>query len=335
MSPPFLAQELLDHIADYLHDDRESLQGCSLVSKSWVSRTRKHLFAYVTFRTGENLQLWKHMFPDPLSSPGHHTRFLCISSVYAVLEDKGASWIQAFSNVHSFKVYTGEKNLDIPGVIPFISLVPFHGFSAALESLTIGIHDLPCEEVLEFILSFPLLKDLDVIRLGDQGEDLEEDQMNLQIPSAFPPLSGTLDLTAVRDNLLDFSVNKLLKLPNGIHFKRLRLWHRDIGDASERNVAAIRDLIDQCSPTLKDLCICFDGGVMQHLSTVTFLRLVSLLRDLKLGGWKCKQLFPRSLHGKIPGIFDTPSMGIECWVGHQNSQNCPQQSQNYQDQSCV
>ncbi|KAF9645264.1 hypothetical protein BDM02DRAFT_3073690, partial [Thelephora ganbajun] len=44
-----LPPEILDYIVDLLHDEPETLKQCCLVSKSWVSRTRKHLFANVEF----------------------------------------------------------------------------------------------------------------------------------------------------------------------------------------------------------------------------------------------------------------------------------------------
>src|ERR1700753_246461 len=50
MSGPRLPAELLDHIADLLRD-RETLESCCLVSKSWIPRARKHLFACVAFHT--------------------------------------------------------------------------------------------------------------------------------------------------------------------------------------------------------------------------------------------------------------------------------------------
>ena len=39
-----LAQELVDHTIDFLHDDPTTLLQVSLVSRAWVSRTRTHLF---------------------------------------------------------------------------------------------------------------------------------------------------------------------------------------------------------------------------------------------------------------------------------------------------
>lgn len=45
-----LAQELLDHIIDYLHDDTQALCQCSLVRTSWARSTQAHLFRDIRIR---------------------------------------------------------------------------------------------------------------------------------------------------------------------------------------------------------------------------------------------------------------------------------------------
>ena len=57
----YLAQELVDYIIDFLHDDPITLRQVSLVSRSWAGRTRIHL--------GETLKITR---PIPLSSNTSH-----------------------------------------------------------------------------------------------------------------------------------------------------------------------------------------------------------------------------------------------------------------------
>jgi len=72
-----LPPEILDLTVDHLHDEPIALKACCLVSKSWVPRTREHLFARVEFRGTElPVERWKKNFPDPSNSPVHHTRTL-------------------------------------------------------------------------------------------------------------------------------------------------------------------------------------------------------------------------------------------------------------------
>ena len=58
----YLPPEILDYIIDLLYDEVETLGECCLVSKSWVPRTRKHLFAEVAFQAAAELELWKKTF---------------------------------------------------------------------------------------------------------------------------------------------------------------------------------------------------------------------------------------------------------------------------------
>ena len=43
-SAPRFPPELVDQTIDYLHEDKESLKACSLVSRQWLNTTRHHLF---------------------------------------------------------------------------------------------------------------------------------------------------------------------------------------------------------------------------------------------------------------------------------------------------
>ena len=68
---PYLPLETLDYIVDLLHDESPALKECCLVSKSWIPRTRRHLFAHIRFYSADNLKSWKKTFPDPtiISTP--------------------------------------------------------------------------------------------------------------------------------------------------------------------------------------------------------------------------------------------------------------------------
>ena len=60
---PDLPPELLDHIVDFLHDNQTALRNCCLVSKSWIPRARKYLFAAIEFHREETLKSWRETFP--------------------------------------------------------------------------------------------------------------------------------------------------------------------------------------------------------------------------------------------------------------------------------
>jgi len=107
MSNLRLPTEILDHVVDLLRDTENALRNCCLVSKSWIPRTRKHLFTDVDFLTEKQLESWKEAFPDPSTSPAHHTKALFIACPcirVAVADAKAGGWIRGFSCVVHLKV---------------------------------------------------------------------------------------------------------------------------------------------------------------------------------------------------------------------------------------
>src|ERR1700753_2421214 len=127
MPNPHLPAELLDDIVDLIHDARNALKSCCLVSKSWIPRTRKHLFANVAFHSCEELQSWKNRFPDPSTSPACYARSLFINfraQVITAVDVEQSGWITTFSRVVRLKV--GTWNVDVDELT---CLTPLHGFS--------------------------------------------------------------------------------------------------------------------------------------------------------------------------------------------------------------
>ena len=111
MSDPSLPPEVTDYIIDLLHDEPDVLKQCCLVSKSWVSRSRKYRFHRVRFTTDADLKNWKGMFPDPVGSPGNLTHSLWVICPTAfTAEVKGSGWIGAtFLNVVRLDLNTGTQ----------------------------------------------------------------------------------------------------------------------------------------------------------------------------------------------------------------------------------
>ena len=141
MSNPHLPSETLDCIVDNLHNQSKTLQNYSLVAKSWVPRTRQHLFADVKFSSSKDLRSWKKTFLDPSNSPAYYTRTLLVGrpqDVTAADAEEGG-WIRTFSCVVYLVVDTGLHTLDDSGV----SLVPFHAFSPVLKSLRVSSAKIP------------------------------------------------------------------------------------------------------------------------------------------------------------------------------------------------
>ena len=191
MSTPRLPPETLDHTVGFLRNHPHTLKQCCLVSKSWVPRTRKHLFAEVRFSSGDRLKSWKSAFTDPASPPGYHTHTL---SVCRTLEDAGdSSWLAGFPHVERLEfAFSVRSPIDIP-------FAAFHQFSSSVKSLTVTPfvwYSHP--HFFNLIYSLPFLEDLEF-----RGWDTPATQDELGGPQTAvssltsPALTGTLSLRMV------------------------------------------------------------------------------------------------------------------------------------------
>jgi hypothetical protein len=227
-----LPPENLDHIVDHLHDDPTTLKACCVVSKSWIHRTRTHLFASVEFCAPKfPIERWKKTFPDPSNSPAHHTRHLYIHGYSAYNIRAVHGWIRAF---HSL------VHLQLGGHIWTYrgSLVPFDGLSPTLRSL-----HLKCDspEVFDLICSFPLLEHLALVP-PSLGSEI------WNIPPTSPKLTGSLSLRGLRG--ICHSARRLLSLPNGLHFTKITV-------ALDEGTQSVIELVSRCSDTLESFNILY------------------------------------------------------------------------------
>ena len=253
MSSPPLPAEMLDSIANFLHDTRDALKSCCLVSKTWVPRTRKHLFAHVAFESPGKLQSWKATFPDPSTSPARYTNSLFIefsrSDIPTDVEEGG--WIPTFSGVVHFAM----KNFN--DKTTYETLVPFQGFSPAIKSFCLTSPTIPFPQFLDFIRSFPLLEDLSVKAWSVDVDRVFEKQSTPTQPTKSPAFTGTLELSFIMG--MGVLASGILRLPGGIHFRRLDLtWTFD------QDISLTAVLVERCGPTLEYLDIGF--GVLGMLA---------------------------------------------------------------------
>ena len=253
-SPPHLPPEILDYILDFLHDDRDTLQQSCLTSKSWVPRTRRHLFSKVTFRSAANLESWKQTFPDHSNSPACYTQILTVECPEAVkIADAGAEggWIRAFSRVVQLNVH-GERARGRRGIsLPSFSLIPFHGFSHVLKRLCIICGFLPTTQVFDLISTLPLLEDLLLSTDGLDDGNTSGSVMSPTVLQDSPAFTGTLGLFI--SGGIDATARQLLCLPNG-----LRLGGLALSRSHERETEWLNALIAGCSGTLRHLSVdCF------------------------------------------------------------------------------
>jgi hypothetical protein len=243
MPNPHLPAETLDHIVDHLHDTEDALRNACLASKSWIPRTRKHLFAGVRFPTEERLQSWKETFPDPSTSPAHYAKTLYVGcpDVITAADAEAGSWIGGFSRVVHLEL--GRRGLWAWDA----SFVPFHGFSLAIKSLRMTFIVPPYSRIFNLILSFPLLEDLAVDSPAVRDPEWDAIPIAAQPPSP-PVLTGSLELHQ-RGGMGPFA-RRLLSLQSGIHFRELSLaWNDD------EDLLTTTAMVEACAHTLESLKI--------------------------------------------------------------------------------
>ena len=203
-----------------------------MISKSWIPRTQKHLFANIAFPTEGSSESWKETFPDPSTSPAHYAKTLVVD---CLLVATSGSWIRGFSRVEHLELSTYALDFDFDeSATPFL---PFHGFSPVIKSLRVVIFALRPSQVFNLILSSPLLEDLVVIiRRGVLAGDSD---------------GSKEDIT-----------RRLLLLPGGIHFRNLTLTL-----LCKEDFSTTMALAEGCSHTLKSLDISDSRG-----TSVRYLR---------------------------------------------------------------
>ena len=205
--PKHCPSEILDYIVDFLHDNPDALKRCCLVSKSWIPRCRKHLFAVVEFDTPSHLETWRKTFTDPSNSPARYTRALSIRCLRAITEADAAKggWIQTFSRVAHFTAHS---------------------------ALT------PHSQFLCFIYCLPLLEDITL------SGSYDEDYGLVTISSSPPPLTGTLRLNLPFG--ISRMVRRLLDIPYVLRFRGLGLLSYGAGDliSAGKMVEACSDTLE-------------------------------------------------------------------------------------------
>jgi len=233
--PRPLPPEIIDHVVNQLYDDSATLKTCCLVSKSWIRRTRKHLFANVSFDgLSSGVKYWVDAFPDLTNSPAHHTRTLSIRHppLFGSFDT-----ILTFCNVERLEVIARSFLVEA-------ALTPLRGLFPVLRSLYLSFDSLFDSEIFGFICSSPLLEDL-AFAFRSNVQWVER----WNVPPTSPRLSGSLDIGNASEGIRPIT-QRLLNLPNGIHFAKITVSWR-----SEEDVGSTVDLVSRCAETLQTLDI--------------------------------------------------------------------------------
>ena len=241
MLPP-IPPEIFDLIVDHLHGKTITLKACCLISRSWVPRARRHLFAHVEFSSRRfPIRLWMNAFPDPSTSPGHHTRSLWLSDLDAIIAagTSAQTWVHHFRLIEELEV----ANVRLDDSIP-VSFIQLHRLSPTLKSLRLFRVSASLSEVLNLICSFPLLENLSFHRVTTWGN-----ADGWGFPSTSPRLTGSLKLA----DPIHSVTRGLLDLPNGLHFSKVT------ASCSGDDAKLVVNLVSRCSHALESLNLAYDS----------------------------------------------------------------------------
>lgn len=237
MSLP-LPPEIFDLIVERLCEERETLKVCCVVSKSWVPRARRHLFARVEFLNEESsVESWVKAFPDPSNSPAHHARDLSIRSLPGLVAATtiARAWIRTFCNIVSLTLETSAQD------DKQASLVPLHALFPALKSFSLNHDSISSSEILNLVCSFPSLEDLSLTSTGSGEAD------TIILPPTSPKFTGYLCLVMMGG--IRYDVCRLIALPGGLHFTEI--W---VG-CFAKDLDSITNLVSACCNTLESFTI--------------------------------------------------------------------------------
>jgi hypothetical protein len=179
------------------------------------------------------------MFPEPSNSPAHHTKVLRIRCLDAIVHDTATrDWIPTFSRIVRFEVFSTFDNESDT------RLMQFRHFPHTLKSLELIMSSFGPYQSIDLACHFPLLEDLSFLGY-DRNYD---DSLSFSPPSTSPVLTGTLELRLIRG--IARTAHRLLDLPNGLHFRNLKL-----SPHSEEDFPSVEKLVEACSDTLEHLYV--------------------------------------------------------------------------------
>lgn len=225
-----LPPEIVDHIID-LVDNYRTLETCSLVAKSWVCRSRTHLFRDVVLFSHRR---WQKIMPVGDTSPAIYTRTLTLVQS----NTPRGRWINTDSLYPFFSHLRDFKNVDslildgwVPSRFSEGGLKKYFGhFGKRLRSLELAGERMSPDSFLVLLGLFPNLEDLSV----KERVDGEGTTRALVVP---PKLSGRLTICVKTATLSQ----TLCTLPLRFREICLQEHHHDY-----------QELVNACAETLVD-----------------------------------------------------------------------------------
>lgn len=185
-----IPQELVENIIDCLSDDRPTLETCSLVASTWLTRSRHHLFHAVSLNSKMAEQWCSTIQPGPAGvSYFVHTLTL--------RQTQGDPWLKtefldtitdhfsSFQRIEDLSIIW----LDLGDFKPGSLIRHFVHCGSSLRSLHLSYLSADYSALMTFLQLFPNLDDLLI-----HTPDLRNDNPPPHISRTDPPFHGLLNL---------------------------------------------------------------------------------------------------------------------------------------------
>ncbi|KAI0647585.1 hypothetical protein C8Q79DRAFT_636548 [Trametes meyenii] len=260
-----LPPELYDATIDYLEDDVESLRACGLACKTWLPRSRFHLFRNVRLRHADDVVRFRALVA---SVPGiaHYVRKLSLVADYAGVTAEGAAleddgWVNDTAEL--LPLFTGVTTLALARVrwhaLNDETRAAFAGvFKSVRRLFLFEVSFNASRDVIAFLSGFPMLQELcfEAVSWKDSpspsetqdGSDefAEAGSMHLSYLFLDPKSSPTL------------VTEWLLQQPGEQCLRTIQLCWREL-----ENTQLVGDLLEASGASLESLQVEFPAGLSE------------------------------------------------------------------------
>ena len=264
-----IPQELVDKFIDELENDNHGLCVCSLISRRWVDRSRRHLFQRIGFPALRVFARYCALFPaehgvhsyvrgvtitQPCQRPWVNRQTLLF----------GLEHINAFRKLESLTLI-GITNGSMAGSDTMKALADaFETIAPSIKTMRLFRWRVSPTALVEFICRFP---SLDNLAIGDM--DYLVGLPGWKYPSAFPPFAGYFEFT---DGNGRGPAEKFLRLLSRLPL-RFREVSIDVGFSGTPD--PLIAILEKCSPVLVKASLYYfyeTGMTMVSLLTLLVLR---------------------------------------------------------------
>ena len=206
-----LPQEIVDHIVNYISDDRPTLFACTHLSRTWCIAARAHLYrtytvwSFTGFRAVNNLQS---------TGAVHFVRRLVVAQQIHqadFLSSRTTTYLNAFTQLQDLRI----ERLNVGGLLTWLH--PHYAIlNPTVQTLTLRYPRGTAKQLLCFISLFSGLEDLVV----ERTENETVSDAVVPVPEFSPPLTGRLKMVGIFDQ--EF-MSGLASFRKGLKFRVVNL----------------------------------------------------------------------------------------------------------------